>query len=472
VRFSRFHTFLLIGGVLLLLGPTTALTQQFGGQPGGGGGGRRGGGGQQGGMQIQVPGGGQPGGFQFQQPGGGGFQFQQPGGGGQPGGGRGGFGGQQMDPKAIATMMFDRMAQGKDSISAADLVAQSVQRGDPTANDTMQQFLQSQGISNGQLTRDQFSTYMEQRMAQFQGGGNRMGGMPGGRGGVRGQPTPQDDERQAEIWFNQMDKNKDGQLDPAEMEATLLEEKDVWDTNHDGLINLEEYKEYYKARMASLRQQNGQNPGNGWNPAQAFMDQQDQVEDKRLTVYRVGNLPLRELPQWYSQLDSDRDGQIGLYEWKAAGRPIEEFKAIDINSDGFITVDEALHWQKKQLAMMGGNGSMGQMGMMGGPGGQWGQGGPGGQWGQGGGGRGGRGQGGPGGQWGQGGGGPGGQPGGGPGGQPGGGGRGQRGQGGNQGAGGAPGDPNAGGNPGGGGGRGGRNRGGNGGGGQPAIPGQ
>jgi EF hand len=70
-------------------------------------------------------------------------------------------------------------------------------------------------------------------------------------------------------------------------------------------------------------------------------------EEKRPVVYRVGKLP-KELPPWFAQLDEDKDGQVGLYEWKKAGRPLNEFQAIDLNGDGFITVEEALRYGKAQ----------------------------------------------------------------------------------------------------------------------------
>jgi len=46
------------------------------------------------------------------------------------------------------------------------------------------------------------------------------------------------------------------------------------------------------------------------------------------------------LPEWFHQLDADGDGQIGLYEWRAAGRPLDEFQRMDRNQDGFITPNE------------------------------------------------------------------------------------------------------------------------------------
>jgi hypothetical protein len=57
-----------------------------------------------------------------------------------------------------------------------------------------------------------------------------------------------------------------------------------------------------------------------------------------LTV-RIDDHPV-QLPPWFKELDTDRDGQVGLDEWRAAGRPVEEFSQYDLNGDGLITPDE------------------------------------------------------------------------------------------------------------------------------------
>jgi len=64
-------------------------------------------------------------------------------------------------------------------------------------------------------------------------------------------------------------------------------------------------------------------------------------------VYRAGKLP-PGLPDWFTQLDTDRDGQVGLYEWKHSGRPLEEFHAMDRNGDGFLTVEEVLRYIRQE----------------------------------------------------------------------------------------------------------------------------
>jgi lysophospholipase L1-like esterase len=49
---------------------------------------------------------------------------------------------------------------------------------------------------------------------------------------------------------------------------------------------------------------------------------------------------LAPLPEWFHRLDTDGDGQIGLYEWQASGRPLEEFQRMDRNRDGLLTANE------------------------------------------------------------------------------------------------------------------------------------
>jgi len=129
--------------------------------------------------------------------------------------------------------------------------------------------------------------------------------------------------------FNQLDTNGDGRLSFDEMDDVLKAEREKWDTNKDGFIDFEEFKEYMRARI----QQNQQNGQGGLGP--------DGLEEEKPTVYRVGKLP-PNLPAWFALYDTDRDGQIGLYEWKAAGQPIDKFIEMDRNGDGFLTVEEVL----------------------------------------------------------------------------------------------------------------------------------
>src|SRR5262249_32625775 len=87
----------------------------------------------------------------------------------------------------------------------------------------------------------------------------------------------------------------------------------------------------------------------------------------------------KELPAWFTQYDKDGDGQIGLYEWKATGQPLETFLKMDRNGDGFLTIEEVLRYeadQKKANGALASNSSgstpggfNGTPGAFGGPGG-------------------------------------------------------------------------------------------------------
>jgi Ca2+-binding EF-hand superfamily protein len=50
------------------------------------------------------------------------------------------------------------------------------------------------------------------------------------------------------------------------------------------------------------------------------------------------------LPDWFAKYDTDGDGQVGLYEWVKAGRPVVEFQAMDRNGDGLLEAAELLRY--------------------------------------------------------------------------------------------------------------------------------
>jgi Ca2+-binding EF-hand superfamily protein len=299
-------------------------------------------------------------------PGGGGGGFRQRGGGGGWGGGWGGGG---FDP----AQMFDRFTNGKDVWTRAD----AGNAGNPWAVGMFDRIAQSMNITNGQITREQFTTYMQQQRNNWGGGmggggrrGNRQGngGPPGNGGGPNGAPSPgapggdsgnqqNGSDQWAERMFQRMDANGDGLLNKDEMPESLRAEVEKWDTNKDGFIDLNEYKAYFRAvvqqRMAE---------GGGWNPGwqgggmpEPGMAPIPQEEEpiKKATVYRAGNLP-KDIPSWFSQYDTDGDGQIGLYEWKATGESMEKFRQIDRNNDGFLTIDEVMRYDAEQKKNGGG----------------------------------------------------------------------------------------------------------------------
>lgn len=300
--------------------------------------------------QFPQPSGGPPGGF-------GGGDRGGFGRGGFGGGGFGGPGGGGFDPSQFAGMAFDRAANGKSTITISEYTS----RMDPEASKRLGEWASKKGITSGQVTRDQFSEFFKERMAErmAQGGGMsfRMSGGPGGgppgstssgsdpgaqpSGGPTG-PGGMDPEAFAKQRFEQYDTNKDGQLDATEAQASnrLRDSFQEVDADRNGLISLAEYTQYIRVRFANGGP--GGNPGDpGFNPWAQPGFMVPVPEQKKVAVYRFGSLP-KDLPDWFSKIDSDKDAQIGLYEWRKAGRDLAEFRSFDLNGDGFITVDEGL----------------------------------------------------------------------------------------------------------------------------------
>ncbi len=321
----------------------------------------------------QGPGGGPPqgpgGGFP-QGPGQGGGGFRQRGGGG---------GGGMFDP----AQMFDRFANGKAVWTQADA------NNNPFGQRMFERMAQALNITNGQITREQFTTYMQQQANNWgggMGGGRRGGGRQGPGGGPPGgsapnggtapgtgvSPSPNDagnapgnfrngPDQWAERMFQRYDTNGDGLLNKDEMPEALRAELDKWDTNKDGFIDLTEFKAYFQADVQRRMAENG-----GWNPWQGggIPDSpmapipSEEEEVKKPAVYRAGNLP-QGIPDWFARYDTDGDGQIGLYEWKASGESIEKFRQIDRNNDGFLTIDEVMRYMAEQKKNSGGAQSFG-----------------------------------------------------------------------------------------------------------------
>lgn len=150
----------------------------------------------------------------------------------------------------------------------------------------------------------------------------------------------------AQKMFPKLDRNGDGLLAADELPDSLRNDQARWDSNRDGFIDAGEYWAYYQGRLRALSEQvaagqvdlGGRQGGPVLAPAPVVPE-----EEGRPPVYRAGHLP-PGLPDWLVRLDRDGDGQVGLYEWKTAGRPLQEFFSMDRNDDGFLTLDEMLRY--------------------------------------------------------------------------------------------------------------------------------
>jgi hypothetical protein len=352
-----------------------------GGFGGDGGGGRKGGfGGDGGGFGKggfkggfgQAPGGNGPGmtpGLGGGPPGGPGMVQGAPQGGfgGPPGGGmggpggRGGFGGTDAER---AERSFAFFSQGADVIDMNKM--------DENQKRFIGGRLQSMGLTpppNGIITKQQYIDSATRSMAARSAGGGApgMGGPPGmggqpGMGGPGGRGGPPNDA-DMEDRFRRYDLNGDGRVSREEAAQSgsrflSLQNFDQLDTNRDGFIDLNEYKAY----RVSMSNQSGRPgdpnmmtpgygpgsypPGGYPQPGDYNRDPRDprgrdkeKEKEPELVAVRYGKLP-QGLPDWWADVDTDKDGNIGLYEWRQDGRPLAEFRAMDLDGDGLISPAE------------------------------------------------------------------------------------------------------------------------------------
>lgn len=272
---------------------------------------------------------------QFRPPGGGkGGGGKGPGGGGNPGGGNPGGGFPGMGKKGggmSADGIFDSMAKGRSFILITDTRQGGMLR------EPLTKWAEENKITNGQITKEQFTTFWNARITG--GGGGTGGAMTMRIGGDKsGPPTAEQMEMMmnwAESEFKRRDKNDDGYLNKDEVSDSLRESFAKWDNNRDDLISLNEFKEYFKDRQA--------NRGGGDKDRPSIVETIIELEDldRRPTLLRAGKLP-KEMPSWFNELDLDKDGQITLYEWRYAGKDIDLFKKYDTNDDLLATPEEVL----------------------------------------------------------------------------------------------------------------------------------
>lgn len=328
------HTALILTAGFLLI-PTITLSQGPGGRPGGDFGGRPGGGGERGGWSGQPGGGFNPGG-------------------GAPSGGGGMRGGRMFaDPDAL----FEQYSKDGRTLRKEDL-PESMQRMIQFAGPML-------GLTGDSWTRDQLKATAERVRTQF-GQLTQGGGGPPGMGG----PGGGDSDRRLDEAFKRMDRNEDGVLDNNEMSETLRTERDRYDPDHNGFIDLNEFRKYVDARRGD-NESDRDRDRNADGPRRPRGDEgpeaaREEERKRPTTVVRAGNLP-RDFP--YAMMDKDTDGQIGLYEWKEYGRPISQFLTMDLNNDGFMTVDEYFRFKKQgeeQAAKAAGTSPSRFGGMMGG----------------------------------------------------------------------------------------------------------
>jgi Ca2+-binding EF-hand superfamily protein len=136
-------------------------------------------------------------------------------------------------------------------------------------------------------------------------------------------------DAEADKVFRVLDRNGDGELDADELTPALKAEKALTDTDKNGRISKAEYREYFKRQVAARAEVIAEK-----------LTEAARTQDGKHTEKAP------KLPEWFTTLDLDKDGQISLYEWRKAGRPIAQFQEMDLNGDGLLTPDEYFRWLK------------------------------------------------------------------------------------------------------------------------------
>jgi hypothetical protein len=154
---------------------------------------------------------------------------------------------------------------------------------------------------------------------------------------------PSDPLSGADKVFRQLDKNESGFLERDEWPERLRPVAARFDRDRDGRIHPDEYRDYFEGRVIDTIEFGPESrPRENPNPSTP-------PPAESTGPLRYGQLP-KGLPQWFVDLDSDRDAQIALPEWRRAGRPLDEFFAIDLNGDGLLPPDEYLRFVRNLRA--------------------------------------------------------------------------------------------------------------------------
>jgi hypothetical protein len=209
-------------------------------------------------------------------------------------------------------------------------------------------------------------------------GGPPGGGFGGGNGGMGGGRRGMDPEK-GWAWLQNLTGSTGDTVDLSKIPAQTAGMLRNWAVNsggkplpETGIMTKAAYFEFQaqsEAQRASLggggpngngggwgqggwNQQGGGWGQGGWNqqggdPNAGRGVEKKVTEEEKPVAMRYGKLP-KDLPAWFEELDTDKDGQIGFYEWRAARRDAKEFMDMDLNGDGLVTADEYLRFTRQQ----------------------------------------------------------------------------------------------------------------------------
>ncbi len=170
----------------------------------------------------------------------------------------------------------------------------------------------------------------------------------------QGPPQPNADnsarvKQFAESMMRQYDKNKNGRLEKEEWSQMRENLRDGADRDHDGIITQEELSakllEYSQKRDGGGRSGRPDGPGASSST----------VQRKSYRFLSPSERLPQGLPDWFSEKDTNQDGQISMAEYSRAWTEAvaDEFGKFDLNRDGVVTPRECLSQDKMAAASEG-----------------------------------------------------------------------------------------------------------------------
>jgi len=124
--------------------------------------------------------------------------------------------------------------------------------------------------------------------------------------------------------FRVLDRDGDGVLSGDEMTTKLRGDRLQFDIDGNGRIDKDEYRAHFNRRIAV-----------GVEALNAKAERERGSESKP-----TAKAPKSAVPDWFADVDADKDSQIALSEWRKAGRAINVFMEMDLDGDGLLTKDE------------------------------------------------------------------------------------------------------------------------------------
>ena len=156
-----------------------------------------------------------------------------------------------------------------------------------------------------------------------------------------------DPTEDADKVFRVLDRNGDGFLQASEFTAKLREDRLGIDPKLSGKLTKAEYREYFQTRVST-----------GIETTIARREAEKAAEkaavekahaEKGVKKGQPEKSSAMKLPNWFTELDTDMDGQIALSEWRKGGRSIAQFMEMDLDGDGLLTKIEYFKYMQMKL---------------------------------------------------------------------------------------------------------------------------